>query len=123
MVSSNEGMNTWIIDSGATCHMCNDVSLFVELLKFDEDGCHIFDENQKPIATAIRVGNLYYLNCARAHKANATSEDPKQESKEVIWHKRYGHLGVQNLQKLAMTKISTSVNLVLTKSIIEANSQ
>ena len=183
-LSSNEGMDTWIIDSGATCHMFNDVSLFVELhnlekpeditlgdghvvqatghgavrteiespnrqkvkkcmlkdvlyvpslsynmisvskatksgktIKFDEDGCHIFDENQKPIATAIRVGNLYYLNCARAHKANATSEDPNQESKEVIWHKRYGHLGVQNLQKLAKDNLVDGYDYDKSKNI------
>ncbi len=27
------------------------------------------------------------------------------ESKEVIWHKRYGHLGVQSLKKLAVDRL------------------
>ena len=28
--------NAWIIDSGATCHMCNDTSLFVELYNWEK---------------------------------------------------------------------------------------
>ena len=28
--------NAWIIDSGATCHMCNDASLFVELYNWEK---------------------------------------------------------------------------------------
>ena len=29
--SSSSRMKFWIVGSGATCHMCNDVKLFVEL--------------------------------------------------------------------------------------------
>ena len=71
-------------------------------VKFVEDGCHILHENQKPIATAIRVGKMYYLNCVRAH--------PRRESKEVILHKRYGHLGVQYLQKLTKDNLVDCYN-------------
>ena len=28
---SNEGKETWITDSGATCHMCNNAGLFIKL--------------------------------------------------------------------------------------------
>lgn len=28
--SSDERMDSWIVDSGATCHMCNDKKQFVE---------------------------------------------------------------------------------------------
>ena len=66
---------------------------------FDEDGCHILDESQKLIANAKRVGNLYYLSYVDSgHHANPTVESSSVASKEVTWHKRYGHLGVQNLQ-------------------------
>lgn len=34
--SLNGRTNMWIIDSGATCHMCNDVSLFVKLHNFEK---------------------------------------------------------------------------------------
>ena len=29
----------------------------------------------------------------------------EQETKEKIWHRRFGHLGIQNLQKLARDKL------------------
>ena len=167
--------NTWIIiDSGATCHMCNDVSLFVELynwekpeevtlgdghvvkangrrvvkiemskesesqklcltrcslsvskatksgktVTFDEDGCHILDESQKLIANAKRVGNLYYLSYVDSgHHANPTVESSSVASKEVTWHKRYGHLGVQNLQKLAKENLVDGYDYDKTKDI------
>ena len=68
-------------------------------MTFDEDGCHILDESQKLIANAKRVGNLYYLSYVDSgHHANPTVESSSVASKEVTWHKRYGHLGVQNLQ-------------------------
>ena len=166
--SLNGRTNVWIIDSGATCHMCNDANLFVKLhnlekpeevtlgdghvvkatgrgvvkiniespntqkgkscvlqdvlyvpslsynlvsvskatksgktVKFNEEGCHILDESQKLIVIAKRIGNLYYLNCVNSHAANPTVGNSNVRSKEVTWHKRFGHLGVQNLQKLA----------------------
>jgi len=157
--SSVEGQDSWIVDSGATCHMCSDKRLFVELcsleepeevtlgdgyaveatgkgvvklelvakdgktkkcklhdvlyvpklsynllsvsrvtkagkaVEFNEAGCVITDENRKLIGTATRVGNLYYLNCRDGRaQSNAAAE---------TWHRRYGHLGVENLKKLA----------------------
>ena len=177
--------NAWIIDSGATCHMCNDTSLFVELynwekpkevtfgdghvvkangrgivkieiecqrsqkvkncvlqdvlyvpslsynlvsvskatksgktVTFDEDGCHILDESQKLIVNAKRVGNLYYLSYVDSgHHANPTVESSSVASKEVTWHKRYGHLGVQNLQKLAKENLVDGYDYDKTKDI------
>ncbi len=29
-ISSEKGLNSWIVDSGATCHICNDKEMFVE---------------------------------------------------------------------------------------------
>ena len=35
-LSTSTGLyDSWIVDSGATCHMCNDRSLFIELRKLD----------------------------------------------------------------------------------------
>ena len=173
MLSANTagGTDSWIVDSGATCHMCNDEKLFVELhslkqpmevmlgdghiikavghgdimlqmntepgksklckvrdvmyvpkisynllsvskasefgntTKFSRSGCQIFDVKHDLIATATRVGSLYYLNChTDRHEANL-SQQQSQMTKEHLWHKRYGHLGVQNLEKLATGKL------------------
>lgn len=29
-------LSDWIVDSGATCHMCNEEELFVEIMELDE---------------------------------------------------------------------------------------
>ena len=34
--SSNEEQDSWIVESGATCHICNDKKLFVELCSLEE---------------------------------------------------------------------------------------
>ena len=164
-------MNDWIVDSGATCHMCNDDKLFVELrslkqplevtlrdgcaveatgqgtvvlemastsgktstcklheilyvpdlsynllsvskaaeagkvVEFDEISCRILYANRKLITTAARVGNLYYLNCLTDRQHTNAADKRNQQTKEDIWHWRYGHLGVQNLRKLAKEEL------------------
>lgn len=167
--SSVEAQDSWIVDSGATCHMCNDEKLFVELRSLEEPqevtlgdgyaveatgrgvvalevtttgdktkkcklhdvlyvpklsynllsvsratksgkavefgaaGCEIIDENRKLIATATRVGSLYYLNCRKdCQRMNAATESQPCENKGSIWHRRYGHLGIRNLKAMAL---------------------
>ncbi len=51
------------------------------------------------VATATRCGSLYFLNCKSNEQANAV------ETKEDVWHKRYGHLGVQSLNRLAVDRM------------------
>ena len=166
-LSANSTSN-WIVDSGATCHMCSDDKLFANLQRlekpvdvtlgdgralmatsrgtvsmemklpnnktrrcklldvlyvpnlsynllsvskaaeagkvtnFDDIHCQIFDSKRKLIAVATRIGSLYYLNC----KSSREQASPiKEESKENMWHRRFGHLGVQNLQRLARDKL------------------
>ncbi len=154
----------WIIDSGATCHMCNDEKLFSKLnslrrpqevtlgdghvleattegtvplqmllpngstkrcnlenvlfvpklaynllsvskaseagktFKFNNSRCEILNGRDKVIAFATRVGDLFYLEfCRNRQRLNVATK----ESKERLWHRRYGHLSEQSLQKLA----------------------
>ena len=164
-------LNEWIVDSGATCHMCCDDKLFAELqrlkqplevtlgdgytveatgrgtivleltkvggkasrcklhevlympdlsynplsvakaaksgkvVKFTETGCEILDSNKKVIAVATRVGSLYHLNCQADNEQINAAVNKSKETKEYTWHRRYGHLGVRNLQKLAKEKL------------------
>ena len=171
---------SWIIDSGATCHMCNDKKLFRELsglrrpqevtlgdghvleataegtvtlemllpdgnsqkcalknvlyvpklsynllsvskesgagksAKFDNVGCEILNGENKVIAFATRVGNLYYLElCRNTQQLNVV----EKESKERLWHRRYGHLGEQSLQKLAKRELVEQLDYIVTSDI------
>ena len=79
--------------------------------EFDDAHCRIFCKNRKLVAIATKVGSLYYLECTKP-----TGENPRvnsaetQESKAYTWHRRFGHLGVQNLQKLTRDKMVESRN-------------
>ena len=72
---------------------------------FSETGCIVRDTTQRLATAAQKVGNLYQVpNVANDCVCTVTEDQPKTEqssSKEEIWHRRYCHLGVQNLQKLA----------------------
>ena len=91
----------------------------------------ITGKNQKLIATAAKIGDLYHLNChTSSHNINA-AEDRNQETKENVWHRHFGHLGACYLQKPARLMVLTtiyqkkliSVNHVLKENTIKASSQ
>ena len=170
----------WIVDSGATCHMCNDEAHFIELrqlktphevtlgdgrslegtaegtvrletllpdgsttkcrldnvlfvpklsysllsvskassagktTKFDQSGCEILNKQRKVIAFATRVGNLYHLeHCQKSQAVNVADKD----SKERLWHRRYGHLGEQNLQRMARERLVKQFNYDATNRV------
>ena len=75
--------------------------------EFDGARCLILGTNRRIIAAASRVGSLYYLECTKptSEKSQASVADAQQESKAYTWHRRFGHLGLQNLQKLARDKM------------------
>ena len=170
-------MSNWIVDSGATCHMCNDEEAFdhisvlnipqditvgdgcsvgasgkgdvildmylpsekikkcrlayVLLVKdlsynllslsnaaatgkkfeFEQSLCNVVDDKHGMIATATTYGNLYYLNCVgsvednKEHQAAMKCASKSDETKEWIWHRRYGHLGARNLERIAKEQL------------------
>ena len=169
VVKKSTGTN-WIVDSGATCHVCNDSSLFIELhnlknpldiilgdghtlratrcgtvilmLKsgslnrncklhdvlyvpeltynllsvskavekgasfiFEESECIIKDANQRIITVATKVGSLYLVTYFKpknhVYSVTGKLQEKVHCSKEDLWHRRYGHLGVKGLQMLA----------------------
>ena len=183
-VSLNAGSHdSWIVDSGATCHMCNDRRLFVEFCnlekplevtlgdgydldaigrgvvlletklpsgktkkcklddvlyvpklsynllsvskisdagkttRFGETSCQILYDNKKLFAVATRVGDLYYLNCRPRFQKSHTVTDKSPETKEDVWHRRFGHLGARNLQKLAKHKLVDGFDFDAAKQI------
>ena len=56
------------------------------------------DRKSKVTAFATKVGSLYYVEYCRKEKAHTSTNN---DSKERLWHRRYGHMGEKNLQKLA----------------------
>ena len=160
----------WIIDSGATSHICNDSNYFVELEKlkkpvdviledghvlkaegrgtvvlltramgqtrkcklhdvlyvpkltynllsvsravnrgisfvFSEHSCIIKDASKKLVTVADKVGNLYFIQHTEPNdKVFVAQKEIESRSKEKLWHRRYGHLGEKNLQKLKASR-------------------
>ena len=169
MSACSDARGRWIVDSGATCHMCNDDMLFDKIhslkepsevllgdshvlrakgrgsvvvnmnlpdgdvectlndvlyvpelsynllsvsrasetgkdITFTTTGCQIFDETQELMAEGTKIGNLFYLNCQPVSMSSGlVAADLSQ--KDIVWHKRFGHLGEKNLQKLANDKL------------------
>ena len=50
------------------------------------------------------MGDLYYLNCHDGLQQTNMAQNESQKKKEDVWY-RFGHLGVRNLEKLAMDKL------------------
>ena len=55
------------------------------------------------VAKATKVGSLYQLDYKPNHGRVSVAE--KSDSKEDIWHKQFGHLGVGSLQRLACEEL------------------
>lgn len=85
-------------------------------VRFGEASCQILDENQKLIAVATRAGDLYYLNCCPGFQRSHVTVD-KSETMEDTWHRRFGHLGARNLQKLAKHRMVDGFDFDATKQI------
>ena len=72
-----------------------------KIMKFVSSQCAILDENQRIVATAKLIGSLYHLNVIDGREANTAVTD----SNEVLWHRRYGHVGFRNLEILATNQM------------------
>ena len=166
-LKTEDVMTDWIIDSGATCHMCNDESLFTKIenletpqeitlgdgycvkavakgtielstnsfsksgkgftlesvllvpkvaynllsvvkftksgksFEFSESSGKIIDENGELIANGTKNGKLYNLKCNGIKPMNCAMKCSNgKETKEKVSHRRFGHLGVNNVEKL-----------------------
>ena len=48
---------------------------------------------------------MYYLDCRIDHRHTNVAENGSQKTKEDVWHRRFGHLGARNVQKLTKDKL------------------
>ena len=76
-------------------------------VSFKDNECKITRADGAVIAVGVRVGCFYHLDFQQrlnsSHAANANSDN----SKENVWHQHFGHLGTQNLNKLANENLVT----------------
>ena len=52
-----------------------------------------------------KIGKLLYLNCRSDSQRTYTAAERFPETKEDVWHRRFGHLGAKILEKLAKHKL------------------
>ena len=165
--------NAWVIDSGASQHMCNSKNSFCKLEKlevpipieigdgtvidavgigkvslkvnlpsrksncflenvlyvpklfcnllsiskitesgkfteFSETKCKIFSKTHSLLAIGDKIGKLYYLNCTEAD--SALSSVVSSDSSEFLWHRRFCHLGADNMRKLGENNLVKGMN-------------
>ena len=82
---------------------------------FTDHGCKILDEKGK-IATSTTFRNLYYLNFEEKRvSAHAAATCSKNDAREEICHRRYGHLGAKKLQKLVRENTVNGLDCDITK--------
>src|SRR3954469_16406153 len=55
-----------------------------------------FYNKDKPVMTATRQGNMYYVNGTTTYQANTAIDNQSA----TLWHERLGHIGTQNLQTM-----------------------
>ena len=119
-----EGLYFWIMKlSGQKWNECRLLDiLYMPLLSYNqlsiskvtdlgntidfEKGCQIYNAKGKLIAEELKVGSLYYFNCSMC---NAKVSVSKHKTENNIWHRRFGHLGIQSLQRLARSKNSEGI--------------
>ena len=75
-------------------------------VKFYYNDCQILDQDDKVVAVGVRRGNLYYLSCQQVKddQVHVTDVRLNAESKEFMWHRRFGHLN-ESLHTLASQRL------------------
>ena len=95
------------------------VTSYGKSFKFADTNCSILDGNGRQIATATKSGNLYHLNCSKTQTANAIVKKctSSEETKDNLWHRRFGHLGARKLEKLARGELFSGFDYDASKEL------
>ena len=70
-------------------------------VSFEDIACNITRADGVTIAIGRKVGCLYYLDFQRELESSNSAKADSDLSKEILWHRRHGNLGAQNLSKPA----------------------
>ena len=88
-----------------------DLLISVSVL-FTEVDCQVFHrDNHKMVFTGIRRGDLYIVDFTK--KAQPRTCFIAKSSKGWLWHRRLGHVGMRNLDKLIKGNHILGVNNVI----------
>ena len=90
-----------------------------KIVKFTMSACYILNKEHKMVAKATKVGSLYQLDHEPNHERASFAD--KSYTKEDIWHRRFGHLGISSLQKLAREQLADGFDLTQLGSLPSAS--
>ena len=65
-----------------------------KVVKFTKSACYVLDRKHQMVAKATKIGSLYQLDYKTNHEQAKFAE--KANTKEDVWHKRFGHLEICN---------------------------
>ena len=83
-----------------------------KIVEFDGKHGQIKSVEGKLTAIGTRIGNLFYMDCYDCRKNSIKIST--QNNSQDIWHLRFGHLGIQNLRKLANERMVDGLDCNIT---------
>ena len=83
------------------------------VVQFEDSTCRIFKDNQL-VAVADKIGKLYILHCV--HDSVANCSELAENTDEKLWHRRFCHLGINNVRKLVKDDLVKGINCKVTKN-------
>ena len=86
-----------------------------KIVKFTKSACYMLDKRRRMVAKTTKIGSLLQLNHKPNHEQASFAE--KAVTKEDIWHKHFGHLGIGSLQKLAREELADGFDFVVTRKL------
>ena len=75
LTTNNNEKSSWIVDSGAICHMCHDIDKFINMKKLDKAEDIILGDGHSVKAFGIRTVDL-----------NVRASDEKQQRLDYLRH-------------------------------------
>ena len=74
-------------------------------VQFDDSSCEFHNESGETIALGKRHWSLYYLEFAGKPQESVSVARNSKVNKERLWHRRFGHLNEQSMQKLVRKQL------------------
>lgn len=84
-------------------------------VQFNESGCEFQNKNGETIALGTRQGSLYYLSFNR--KSQERVYVARTKNKERLWHRQFGHLNEQSMQKLVKKELVNHLDYDTTEEV------